>query len=161
MKKFIVLVSCSILLSYTVRAQIDNKENLYGFLMDLEDSSKANKLLPKFSSLGNSIITNDSIKGYVTYINIWVAHCIPCIAEILALNNLYATYSSNPKFKFFSFSADNRRTINEFAAKYDIQFPVYEMTRESCYKLNMNAGFPTNMLIDVDGRIKNLFRVEQ
>lgn len=114
-----------------------------------------NKPLPAFVAAGDDgVISNDSLKGKVTYINMWEASCAPCMAEMDALNKLYDTLSNNPDFQFISLTANNLETIQRIKAKYHIQYNVYHLDEEGCYQLNAGLGYPTCIILNRKGNVR-------
>ena len=157
MHKIILFFLLNFLVIVSLKAQKDikiDKESLYGFLGDIDDSLKANLPLPNFCVTGNKLLTNDSLQGYVTFIDLWVSHCSPCVAECYAMNLLYNKFKGYPKFKFISITPDTDKTIKEFVAEHNLQFPIYRITKENSLKLNMGSGFPTKILVRADGKIE-------
>ena len=113
-----------------------------------------NKPLPAFLAAGDEgVMNNDSLKGKITYINMWEASCVPCMAEMSALNKLYDTLQDNPNFQFISLSADNMQTIERIKAKYHIRYNVAHLDEEGCYQLNGGMGYPTSIITDMKGNV--------
>jgi peroxiredoxin len=114
-----------------------------------------NKPLPAFIASGDGgVINNDSLKGKVTFINMWEASCVPCMAEMGTLNKLFDTLSNYPDFQFVSLSADNAETMQRIKQKYHIRFNMYHLDEEGCYQLNGGMGYPTSIVLDGKGRVK-------
>ena len=102
------------------------------------------KPLPTFIAAGDDgVVNNDSLKGKVTFINMWEASCAPCMAEMGALNKLYDTLGNYPNFQFISLSADDLETIRHIKEKYHIRFNVAHLDEDGCYRLNGGMGYPT------------------
>ena len=104
-------------------------------------------------SLNGEAISNDQLIGRVTLVNLWFEACAPCIAELADLSNLYNKYKNNRTFQFLSFTVDNVSVARNAVSKYHIPFTVCPISRELAYKFNFNFGFPTNMIINKEGKI--------
>ncbi len=102
----------------------------------------------------NGVITNDSLKGKVTYVNLWEASCAPCMAEMNVLSRLYDTLEDNPNFEFISLSSDNMETIRKIKETYHIPYQMGHVSEEECYQMNKGAGFPTSIILDSKGIVK-------
>lgn len=100
------------------------------------------------------LITNDDFKGKVVYINFWHSQCAPCLGEMEAINNLYDSFSTNPKFKFLSLTFNDEKTIRKIKKQHGIKFPVYSIDGDECDRLMYNLGFPTNIIIGDSGLVK-------
>jgi len=113
------------------------------------------KLYPAFSvvSLEGKRITEKELTGKVTIINFWFQYCEPCVAEFDALNDLYLKFKDNAAFRFISFTSDSSDESKESVEKYKLAFPVCPVSQQECYRLNMNQGFPTTIIIDKAGRM--------
>ena len=112
------------------------------------------KPLPTFIAVGdNGIITNDSLKGKVVFINMWEASCAPCMAEMSTLNKLYDTLSEYSNFMFLSVSADNMETIARIKEKFQISFAMSHLSEEACYQFNDGIGYPTVIILDTKSNV--------
>lgn len=108
-----------------------------------------NKPLPAFLAAGtDGIVNNASLKGKVTYINMWEAACAPCMAEMGALNKLYDTLKNNPDFQFISLTSDDNETIRRIKEKFHIQYNVAHLDEEGCFQLNRGMGYPTSIIVN-------------
>ena len=113
------------------------------------------KMYPNFQvvTLVGDTISEKHLKSKVTLLNFWFETCAPCIAEFGELNKLYERLETNSDFQFISFSTDAIEDIKRIIQKYQLRFPVCPISREEAYRLNLNSGFPTNIVIDRTGMI--------
>ncbi len=112
------------------------------------------KPLQTFVASGdNGVINNDSLKGKVTFINMWFAACAPCMAEMPALNKLYDTLKYYPEFQFVSISPDNQETIKQIEDRFTTHFKVYHLDDEGCFQLNQGLGYPTSIILNEKGQV--------
>ena len=44
--------------------------------------------------------------------------------------------------------------IDSIKKKYDIKYNVFSVSEEECHRLNLQSGFPKNIVIDTAGNIK-------
>jgi cytochrome oxidase Cu insertion factor (SCO1/SenC/PrrC family) len=105
------------------------------------------------TSLEGVHFSEQQLKGKVTMVNFWYRACHPCIEEIPLLNDLYTELKDNPSFQFISFTFDPEDVAKQAVEKYNISFTVLPITLQECYQLIFNQGFPTNMIVDKDGKI--------
>jgi thiol-disulfide isomerase/thioredoxin len=116
------------------------------------------KPLSNFIAAGSDgIVNNDSLKGKVTFINMWEEHCAPCMAEMETLNKLYDTLRYNPDFQFISISSDSPEVIEKIKANYHIQYNVYHLDMEGCFQLNGGMGYPTYLILDAKSLVKSAY----
>ena len=93
----------------------------------------------------------------VLFINFWFASCIPCVAEFPALNSLYKQYENDTSFKLISFTFESRETIQKMREQHSLLFDIYPISLIDVMKLNLDNFFPTNILLDKNGFVKELY----
>ncbi|WP_165024934.1 TlpA family protein disulfide reductase [Dysgonomonas sp. ZJ279] len=122
---------------------------------DSISQSNIGKQYPQFSTvtLGGNRITEQILFEKVTVVNFWFQSCAPCIAEFEALSALYYKYKDNPKFQFVSFTFDSPEEARISIQKYQIPYVVCSISKEECYRLNLSSGFPTNLVLDKEGKV--------
>lgn len=133
---------------------------------------------PAFSvqSIYGDPYTQDSLLNKVTLINFWFYGCLPCMAEIPALNEVAAYYKDNPKVQLLSFFGDSiyidEMGIPNFQAKgssiidgviqpqkhypIDLNFTQIPNSEKERNTFNIVA-YPTNILIDKKGMVQEIF----
>jgi cytochrome c biogenesis protein CcmG/thiol:disulfide interchange protein DsbE len=115
------------------------------------------KPFPSFTTYyQDKVFSNQNLKGKTVFINFWSESCPPCIAEFDGLNELYDSLKGNKDFEFISFTFETPEKIKEITEKYKIQYKIFSIKKEECYRLNQNMGFPTNIIIGPNGIIKLL-----
>jgi thiol-disulfide isomerase/thioredoxin len=136
------------------------------------------KKIPSFKSVNvfGDIITNNNFKGKITVLNFWTYGCQPCMAEIPYLNKLKTEFEKDSTVQFISFYTDKikinpankslefqSRAISLEESKNDIRFIPIDFTFTqipNSKEINplFNAfSFPTNMVIDRNGIIRQIF----
>lgn len=138
------------------------------------------KPVPEFrkTTLSGRPITRETFKGHVTLINFWYYGCVPCMAEIPALNRLHSQYKNDDQVQFLAFFRDsmalddrNRRLYESQKAGLGIDkmapisaspiepesekfsFPQVPNSEEITPLFNV-WSFPTTMIIDEEGIIR-------
>ena len=147
----------NILLLFTVFlfAQERDYTNYFDSLFKkIKQDALGSKVKPfKAESSEGKWYSNENLTGKNTYINFWFEECLPCIAEMDALNNLYSKYKANNEFQFLSFTYEKPEVVQRIKEKYKIQYPVFSIGDELLRRLNMNSGFPTNIIANSEGII--------
>jgi thiol-disulfide isomerase/thioredoxin len=146
----IILFTCYKFYGQTDSTAVDH------FLQRVEENN--NKLIttkyPNFYLKNDKgVITNEKLIGKITFINVWTEFCAPCIAEMNSLNKLYEKHKDNKKFAFISLTSDDENMIKSATKQYNIKYNIYNVTRKEIYKLNLNNGFPTSIIVDAQGKI--------
>jgi peroxiredoxin len=103
----------------------------------------------------NKAVDNRSLHGKVVFINFWFEGCHPCMAEMEALNELFEKVKSNKDFEFISLTWDNQETIKRVKEKFALNFNIFSASEKECQRLNFGCGYPTSIILDKDGNVKN------
>lgn len=90
-------------------------------------------------------------------LNFWFATCHPCIKEFNGLNGLYAKVKSDSNIIFLSVTFEKEEQIRQAREKYKLAFPVLSIDEKDCQKLNLDNGYPTNIILESGGMIKKLY----
>jgi cytochrome oxidase Cu insertion factor (SCO1/SenC/PrrC family) len=160
MKILVSLICCCAVLVTYGQNQSDSKntvnDSAWQKILAKRDQRFIGKPYDTFSfrAKDSSVFSNASLKGKVVFINFWFEACPPCVAEFDELNALYLKYKDDPKFMFVSFSSDSPETVSAVQQKYHITFPVISISKEECYRLNQQNGFPTSIILNTAGKIK-------
>lgn len=96
-------------------------------------------------------------KDNVLLLNFWFAQCPPCIAEFESLNNLYNKYKGDTSFKLISLTFESPQEIARIRKKYLLNYNIYSISEEDINKLNPSKLFPTNIIIDKNGVMNEIF----
>jgi thiol-disulfide isomerase/thioredoxin len=92
------------------------------------------------SSLNGSTITLSDLKGKPVILNIWASWCLPCRAEMPALDAMYKEYAGEG-LNVLALNATNQddlADVNRFILENQIAMPVF---------------------LDIDGQISNRYQV--
>lgn len=116
--------------------------------------------------------TPDVFNGKVTVLNFWYTSCLPCVAEIPALNALKEQYADDPTVQFISFFADSILVDNNDQLLFTrprgytdggapkpkhIDFSFEQvMNTISVHKEFNVLSYPTNLVIDEQGIIQHI-----
>lgn len=116
------------------------------------------KNIPNFkleSINGDKINFYDLLKTGPVYINFWALWCVPCRAELKALQSLYDT-NKNKGINIIAINIDLPRSsskVKSFISAQKYSFPVFlDQNQEIFQKLN-GRSLPYSLLIDADGKI--------
>ncbi len=115
-----------------------------------------NNPFPIFSSvsINGDVKTDKNLRGKITVIVFWFESCPPCITEMKALKKIMLSCSTNDHFQFFSFTPNTKEEAIESAKKYALPYTIFPVTKDECYRLNCNDGFPVIMITDENNIIR-------
>ncbi|MBI3368671.1 MAG: TlpA family protein disulfide reductase [Burkholderiales bacterium] len=97
-------------------------------------------------------------RGRVVLVNFWASWCGPCRQEMPQLNKLHDKYRSAGLVMLGVNIDDDPRSAAELARRYDIRFPVLLDTDKAVVKRYDLGAMPATVLIDRDGRVRQLHR---
>lgn len=102
------------------------------------------------------IITSDSLRGHVVFVNVWATWCPPCRAEMPALQQLADTYA-NEGLIVLGLSVDRgpARSVDEFLAARRITYPVAIVGDDVIAAFGGVRGYPTSFLVDRQGVVRH------
>lgn len=112
------------------------------------------KDLPPFNGLtiNKKQFSNTDLKNQVVVINFWFEKCPPCIAEMPELNNLVAKYGKKA-VRFIGITHDSPASARRFQKRNGYKYEIVSLSKDEIRKLNINHGFPSNVLVGKDGKI--------
>jgi peroxiredoxin len=101
---------------------------------------------------GEKINTKDLL-GKVLVINLWFTACLPCIAELPALNRLVKEYKGKDVV-FLGLSTDTKeRLVSDFFPKHKFDFIIVPNAAAVIQKIGQ-TGYPTTYVIDKKGNVQ-------
>ncbi|ARS41800.1 hypothetical protein CA265_19935 [Sphingobacteriaceae bacterium GW460-11-11-14-LB5] len=112
------------------------------------------KDLPAFKGLttNKKPFSNTDLKNQVVVINFWFEKCPPCIAEMPELNSLVAKYGKKA-VRFIGITHDHPASAKRFQKRNGYKYEIVSLSKDEIRKLNINHGFPSNVLVGKDGKI--------
>ena len=112
------------------------------------------KDLPPFNGLtiNKKQFSNTDLKNQVVVINFWFEKCPPCIAEMPELNNLVAKYGKKA-VRFIGITHDSPASARHFQKRNGYRYEIISLSKDEIRKLNINHGFPSNILVGKNGKI--------
>lgn len=118
---------------------------------DVATSTQNQEIL--FKTPQGEIISLESQKGKVVFINFWATWCPPCIAEMPSINKLYTGFKGNDAITFMMVDVDNNREKSQkFMEKRDFDLPVY--TPASGIPASyMSGAIPTTLVLNKQGQV--------
>ncbi|MNT34308.1 Thiol-disulfide oxidoreductase ResA [compost metagenome] len=95
------------------------------------------------------------LKGKVVVINYWARWCVPCLAEMPALNQLYLELKDNKNIIFMAVDMDRDvHQATRFMEKRKFSIPVYQIHSQLHEDLDTRS-IPTTIILDKKGLLVN------
>ncbi|HEU5218688.1 MAG TPA: TlpA disulfide reductase family protein [Gemmatimonadales bacterium] len=116
------------------------------------------KRAPNFTAVdiqrGDSVSLHAASDGKVTLVNIWATYCIPCRAEMPAMEKLYRELG--PKgLRIIAISVDEGSTadVQQFVKEYGLTFDILQDKSGDIQRVFQTTGVPESFLLDKKGII--------
>ena len=141
--------------------QKTNEDSLIRAEMQRKDEQ--NKLLKGTLYQSLSLIARKAdiaikdLEAKVVFLNFGFAACQPCILELNGLSEIYTRLKADKDFIFLSFTFDDARTSNKLVKDYGLKYIPISITEKECQELSAGNGYPTNILLDKKGIIKEIY----
>lgn len=102
------------------------------------------------------LITSDTLRGRVVFVNVWATWCPPCRAEMPALQQLADSYAGDG-LVMLGLSVDRgpARAVDAFLAERNITYPVAIVGDEVVSAFGGVRGYPTSFLLDRNGVVRH------
>lgn len=136
-------------------AQVNRLVLWTGVIQPNTKSSESNTKVGTLSLLNEDgqVVTLDSFKGKVVFVNFWATWCPPCIAEMPGIENLYQSADhQNINFAIISLDDDFEKA-KAFKKKKGYTFPIFTLASQLPPELEADV-LPTTYVLDKDGVIK-------
>lgn len=118
-----------------------------------------NQTAPDFTlpSSAKQNIRLAELRGQVVMLNFWATWCNPCRVEIPHLQNLYDQYK-DIGFTVIGVNIDNNKIkAARMARDLGARFPILFDNTQTVSKLYSIKAMPFTLLIDRDGKIREIF----
>lgn len=102
------------------------------------------------------LITADSLRGRVVFVNVWATWCPPCRAEMPALQQLAASHAAEG-LVVLGLSVDRgpASAVDTFLAERNITYPVAIVGDDAVSAFGGVRGYPTSFLLDRHGVVRH------
>ena len=98
-------------------------------------------------------VPSDQFKGSIVVLDFWATWCVPCIAEIPALNRLQEKYASKGvKVLGVTMASGEASEVKPFIGRHKMKYMVLMGDDNQVYDLNVVA-FPTTYIVTRDMKV--------
>ena len=99
-------------------------------------------------------------KGQGVFLNFWGTWCKPCAKEMPAMDRQYETFKEQGVQILAVNIAQSDFEVQQFASQYGLDFPIVIDKTKSVMETYNIKPLPTTLLINPDGKIKQIVRGE-
>lgn len=116
------------------------------------------KTAPDYTAIrlatGDSVSLRDAAAGQVTLVNIWATWCVPCRAEMPAMQKLYQELGPKGlKIVAISIDQDGGGDVEEFVRDLGLTFDILRDPSGEIQQVFQTTGVPESFLLDRKGVI--------
>ena len=117
-------------------------------------------IAPDFTlrSVGGANLRLAEQRGQVVMVNFWATWCGPCRQEMPHLSRLYDKYRASGFLLLGVNIDDDPRAAADLAIRLGVHFPVLLDTDKKVSRAYDMSAMPATLLIDRDGRVRQVFR---
>jgi thiol-disulfide isomerase/thioredoxin len=116
-------------------------------------------IVPRYSytALDGAPVDADTLRGRVVLVNFWATWCLPCRAEMPALESMYQRHRE-AGFVIVGLAVDQAATekVAAFVRERGITYPIVHVGREAERAFGGVRGYPTSFLLDRSGRVRHV-----
>jgi len=105
------------------------------------------------ASLAGGQVKLSSLKGQVVLVNFWATWCIPCRAEMPAIQQAYNARKGQGFTVLAVNLNESRQDIQTYVDTLNVSFPVLLDAGDSISTLYRVRGYPTSLFIDRSGTV--------
>lgn len=133
-------------MSPEIRKLLDNVDNF---------DSIIGKQFHNFEAYSTSgkLYSQENFLGKVTLVNFWFEACPSCHLFFTKLNDLQTNFKSDSSFQLISITFDKMVEATKNSIKWNLQYPIISIGKDSCTKLNFEKSYPINFIINRKGAI--------
>ncbi|MDF1672278.1 MAG: TlpA disulfide reductase family protein [Vicingaceae bacterium] len=104
------------------------------------------------SDLDGNTINMVDYKGKVIFLNFWATWCMPCVAELPSIENLYSQFKDDVAFLLIS--NESIEKVKNYHTKKEYTVPFHIRNNDSLIPQQYNhEGIPTTFIINKNGKI--------
>lgn len=104
---------------------------------------------------GKNVYTLEQYRGKkIVYLDFFATWCTNCREEMDQLKEIYGRYKKEGLELIAINVQEGAPKVNKFVSKYEIPFPVLLDENAAIAKRYNIVGFPSNLIIDGDGKIR-------
>jgi cytochrome oxidase Cu insertion factor (SCO1/SenC/PrrC family) len=100
-------------------------------------------------TLDGQVFSDAGLRGHRTLLSLFFSECVPCIAEVPALN---AFAKAHPEVPVYSITFDDAATAREFVGKRGLEVPVVADAQDYLDRMHVDT-YPMLLLVDAQGKI--------
>ncbi len=110
------------------------------------------------NSLEGSEVTLSDLNGQPVLVNVWASWCLPCRAEMPAIENIYQEYAEQglQVLAVNATNQDNLTDVVNFISKNQLTFPVLLNSSGNVSELYQVQSLPTSFFINKEGVITDI-----
>ena len=109
-----------------------------------------------FTDLNGTVYNRESTKGKVVVLKCWYIHCLSCVQEMPALNEVVKQYKKQKDILFLSLAYDSKEELETFLTHTKFDYAVVPLQQKYMEETLKVTGYPTQFIISRNGLISKV-----
>ena len=109
-----------------------------------------------FTDVNGKVYNKESTKGKVIVLKCWYIHCLSCVQEMPALNEVVKQYKKQKDILFISLAYDSKEQLEAFLAHTKFDYAVVPLQQKYMEETLKVTGYPTQFIISKTGLISKV-----
>ncbi len=110
----------------------------------------------KFKDLNSNIYNTQNTKGKIIVLKGWFISCVPCVAEMPALNKLKDEYRDRKDIIFLGMAFDRKDALQRFLKTHTFNYAVVPVTAKYLHQTLHVTGYPVHWVINKQGIVVDM-----
>ncbi len=109
-----------------------------------------------FIDLNGQVFNKETIKGKIVVLKCCFIHCLPCVQEMPALNEVVKQYKKRKDVLFISLAYDSKENLENFLTKTKFDYVVIPVQQKYMEETLKVTRYPTHYIISKNGVISKV-----
>ena len=110
-----------------------------------------------FSDLNGTVYNKQTTKGKIIVLNVWFIQCVPCVAEMPALNEIEEKFKNRPDILFLALTFDSADSVKSFLKRNPFNYEIIPGQEDYIIQKLGIRSYPYQVIVNKEGKILRVF----